>query len=75
VDSGVLHAVDVTVPLTSFKSDGRRYSAFATDTPVGVAHLDARHRAHARVEDRIRCGRTPAWTIFPADPSRSTPPG
>jgi hypothetical protein len=29
--------------------------AFATDTRFGqLAHLDARHRAHARVEDRIR---------------------
>jgi hypothetical protein len=32
--------------------DGWRYTAFATDTGVGqLAHLDARHRAHARVED------------------------
>ena len=35
--------------------DGWRYTAFATDTRVGqLAALDARHRAHARVEDRIR---------------------
>jgi len=34
--------------------DGWRYTAFATDTRVGqLAALDARHRAHARVEDRI----------------------
>ena len=33
--------------------DGWRYTAFATDTPAGQrAWLDARHRAHARVEDR-----------------------
>jgi len=38
--------------------DGWRYTAFATDTAVGqLAFLDARHRAHARVEDRIRCGK------------------
>jgi hypothetical protein len=38
--------------------DGWRYTAFATDTPAGqLAFLDARHRAHARVEDRIRCGK------------------
>jgi Transposase DDE domain group 1 len=38
--------------------DGWRYTAFATDSRVGqLAFLDARHRAHARVEDRIRCGK------------------
>jgi hypothetical protein len=38
--------------------DGYRYTAHATDTPAGQhAWLDARHRAHARVEDRIRTGR------------------
>lgn len=38
--------------------DGWRYTAFATDTQVGQhARLDARHRAHARVEDRIRTGK------------------
>src|SRR4029453_18023377 len=35
--------------------DGWRYTCFATDTPAGQhAWLDARHRSHARVEDRIR---------------------
>jgi antitoxin (DNA-binding transcriptional repressor) of toxin-antitoxin stability system len=35
--------------------DGYRYQAFATNTAVGqLAFLEARHRAHARVEDRIR---------------------
>src|SRR4029453_13977776 len=38
--------------------DGWRYQCFATDTPAGqLAFLDARHRAHARVEDRIRTGK------------------
>ena len=38
--------------------DGSRYTCFATDTPAGQhAWLDARHRAHARVEDRIRTGK------------------
>jgi hypothetical protein len=38
--------------------DGYRYTAVATDTRAGQhALLDARHRAHARVEDRIRTGR------------------
>jgi hypothetical protein len=35
--------------------DGWRYQAMATNTRVGqLAFLEARHRAHARVEDRIR---------------------
>jgi hypothetical protein len=35
--------------------DGFRYQAMTTNTKVGqLAFLDARHRAHARVEDRIR---------------------
>ena len=35
--------------------DGWRYQCLATDTPVGqLAFLEARHRAHARVEDNIR---------------------
>jgi hypothetical protein len=42
--------------LTVFEQhDGWRYQAFATNTPTGqLAFLEARHRAHARVEDRIR---------------------
>ena len=47
--------------------DGYRYTAFATDTRTGQhAYLDARHRAHARVEDRIRCGRTVGLGRFPS---------
>jgi len=43
------------------EADGWRYTAFATDTRFGqLAHLDARHRAHARVEDRSARRRTPA---------------
>lgn len=35
--------------------DGYRYQAFTLNTPGWqLAFLDARHRAHARVEDRIR---------------------
>jgi hypothetical protein len=35
--------------------DGYRYQAFVTNTKIGqLAFLEARHRAHARVEDRIR---------------------
>jgi hypothetical protein len=41
--------------LTLFETrDGWRYTAFVTGTPVGALQwLEARHRAHARVEDRI----------------------
>ncbi len=38
--------------------DGFRYQAFTTNTGRGqLAFLEARHRAHARVEDRIRTGK------------------
>lgn len=47
--------------------DGWRYTAFATDTAFGqLAHLDARHRAHARVEDRIRCAKDTGLNHFPS---------
>ena len=47
--------------------DGWRFQAFATDTPTGqLAHLEARHRAHARVEDRIRCGKDTGIGRFPS---------
>jgi hypothetical protein len=56
--------------------DGYRYTAHATDTRTGQhAWLAARHRAHARVEDCIRCGRTVELGRFPAAASRSTTPG
>jgi hypothetical protein len=49
------------------EADGWRYTAFATDTQVGqLAHLDARHRAHARVEDRIRCAKDTGLDHFPS---------
>ncbi len=44
--------------LTLADVDGWRYKCFATNTALGQhAWLEARHRAHARVEDRIRCGK------------------
>jgi hypothetical protein len=47
--------------------DGWRYQCLATDTEVGqLAFLDARHRAHARVEDRIRCGKDTGLGRFPS---------
>jgi Transposase DDE domain group 1 len=47
--------------------DGWRFQAFATDTAVGqLAALEARHRAHATVEDRIRCGKNTGLGRFPS---------
>jgi hypothetical protein len=47
--------------------DGWRYTCFATDTPIGQhAWLDARHRSHARVEDRIRCGKDTGLSRLPS---------
>jgi hypothetical protein len=47
--------------------DGWRYQCLATDTALGqLAFLDARHRAHARVEDRIRCGKDTGLGRFPS---------
>jgi hypothetical protein len=49
------------------EADGWRYTAFATDTKIGqLARLDARHRAHARVEDRIRCAKDTGLDHFPS---------
>jgi hypothetical protein len=50
--------------------DGWRYQAVATNTPIGsggqLAFLEARHRAHARVEDRIRCAKDSGLGRFPS---------
>ena len=49
------------------QADGYRYTALATDTRTGKhAFLDARHRAHARVEDRIRTGRDTGLRRLPS---------
>jgi hypothetical protein len=38
--------------------DGHRFQAIITDQPdPDIAYLEARHRGHARVEDRIRTGK------------------
>jgi len=48
-------------------ADGWRYQTFATDTETGqLAHLEARHRAHARVEDRIRTIKQTGLGRFPS---------
>jgi hypothetical protein len=49
--------------------EGMRHQVIATDTPVGhgsIQYLEARHRAHARVEDRIRCGKDTGFGRFPS---------
>ena len=49
------------------EADGWRYQAFATNTAVGqLAFLEARHRAHARVEDRIRHAKDSGLGRFPS---------
>jgi len=56
--------------------DGWRFQTFATDTPTGqLAQLEARHRAHARVEDRIVAPKSPGSTTRRPASSRSTKPG
>ena len=47
--------------------DGWRYQAFATNTTTGqIGFLEARHRAHARVEDRIRVAKDSGLGRFPS---------
>ncbi len=49
------------------EADGWRYQAVATNTTVGqLAFLEARHRAHARVEDRIRHAKDSGLGRFPS---------
>jgi hypothetical protein len=49
--------------------NGMRHQVFATDTPQGgasIQFLEVRHRCHARVEDRIRTGKTTGFGRFPS---------
>jgi hypothetical protein len=49
--------------------DGYRYQTFVTNTGHGrggLAFLEARHRAHARVEDRIRCAKDTGMGRLPS---------
>lgn len=49
--------------------EGFRHQVMATDTGPGsgsIQFLEARHRAHARVEDRIRCGKDTGFGRFPS---------
>jgi hypothetical protein len=54
--------------LTLFEeADGWRYQVVATNTQVGqLAFLEARHRAHARVEDRIRHAKDTGLSRLPS---------
>jgi hypothetical protein len=49
--------------------EGWRHQVVATDTTPGngsIQFLEARHRAHARVEDKIRTGKTTGFGRFPS---------
>lgn len=51
------------------QDEGMRHQVFLTDTPFnsGAAQfLEVRHRAHATVEDHIRCGKTTGFGRFPS---------
>jgi hypothetical protein len=46
--------------------DGHRFQAILTDQPdADIAYLEARHRGHARVEDRIRTGKDTGMAKLP----------
>jgi hypothetical protein len=52
--------------LTFSDASGHRFTAFLTDTRGGqLADLEVRHRSHARVEDRIRCGKATGLRNLP----------
>jgi Transposase DDE domain. len=47
-------------------ADGHRFQVFLTDSPdTDIVFLEARHRGHARVEDRIRNGKATGLNNFP----------
>lgn len=47
-------------------ADGHRFQVFITDsTDPDIVYLEARHRGHARVEDRIRNGKATGLNNFP----------
>ena len=53
-----------------YRDRRHRFTAFITDTPAGGparqhADLEVRHRSHARVEDRIRCGKATGLRNLP----------
>lgn len=51
------------------QDEGMRHQVFLTDSPFtsgSAQFLEVRHRAHATVEDRIRCGKTTGFGRFPS---------
>jgi hypothetical protein len=47
-------------------TDGHRFTAFITDTTSGqLPDIEVHHRSHARVEDRIRCGKATGLRNLP----------
>ena len=52
------------------QDEGLRHQVFLTDTPYSgggsAQFLEVRHRGHATVEDRIRCGKTTGFGRFPS---------
>lgn len=52
------------------KDGGLRHQVFLTDTPYcgggSAQFLEVRHRGHATIEDRIRCGKTTGFGRFPS---------
>ncbi len=52
--------------LTFSDADGHRFQVFITDSDDDdVVFLETRHRAHARVEDRIRCAKATGLENLP----------
>lgn len=77
VDADAEVRIDADGRLSLFEErDGWRYTAFVTNTTTGALQwLEARHRAHARVEDRIAAPKTPDCAAYRHASSPSTPPG
>jgi hypothetical protein len=52
------------------QDEGLRHQVFLTDTPYcgggSAQFLEVRHRGHATVEDRIRCGKATGFGRFPS---------
>ncbi|MGA5880767.1 IS1380 family transposase [Streptomyces cellulosae] len=52
------------------QDEGLRHQVFLTDTPFAgggsAQYLEVRHRCHATVEDRIRCGKDTGFGRFPS---------
>ncbi|MBX9399569.1 transposase [Streptomyces sp. TRM72054] len=52
------------------QDEGLRHQVFLTDTPhfggSSAQCLEVRHRGHATVEDRIRCGKSTGFGRFPS---------